>query len=135
MADTENKSGKHVVGWLLDREQRSRLLNALSTVYADVIADHVTLSSGADPKPAPNDTNAEIVGQVDDGAGVQALVVAINGTTDRPDGSTYHITWSIDRSKGRKAVESNDVIRTLGWQSLAQPISLTLTGAALPGEA
>jgi len=125
---------KCVVGWLLDRGERARLLNRFSPVYPDVIADHVTLSSGADPKPSPVDTEAEIVGQVDDGAGVQALVVSIGGTTDRPDGSAYHITWSIDRSKGRKAVESNDAIRKLGWQQLAEPIPITLTGATLPGE-
>ena len=125
---------RYPVGWLLDRAQRSALLNQFSSAYPDVIADHVTLSSGSEPKRPPKDTDAEIVGQVDDGAGVQALVVSINGTTDRPDGSTYHITWSIDRSKGREAVQSNDVIRTLGWQKLAQPIPITLKGATLPGE-
>jgi hypothetical protein len=61
-------------------------------------------------------------------------VVRIGGTTDRPDRSTYHITWSIDRAKGRKAVHSNDVLRTHGWQTLEQPIAITLQGAHLPGE-
>jgi lipoprotein-anchoring transpeptidase ErfK/SrfK len=122
------------VGWKLDGEQRSWLLNLFSSAYPDVIADHVTLSSGPDKKRPPKDTSAEIVGQVDDGAGVQAFVVRIDGTTDRPDGSTYHITWSIDRSKGRKARDSNDVIRTLGWQELEQPMPITLKGASWPTE-
>jgi hypothetical protein len=53
-----------------------------------------------------------VVGVADDGAGVQALVVEIGGTTRRPDGSAYHITWSLAR--GRRAAESNDVIRERG---------------------
>ncbi len=42
-------------------------------------------------------------------SGVEAMVVAIDGTTDRPDGSTYHITWSL--GDGRRARESNDVLQ------------------------
>ena len=55
-------------------------------------------AGGADKKRPPKDTSAEVIGQVDDGAGVQAFVVRIDGTTDRPDGRTYHITWSIDHA-------------------------------------
>ena len=46
-----------------------------------------------------------------------AMVVTIDGTTDRPDGSTFHITWSLDKSKGREARESNDVLKERGWTS------------------
>jgi hypothetical protein len=67
---------------------------------------------------------AEVVGRTDDERGVEAMVVAIDGTTDRPDGSTYHITWSL--ADGRRARESNDVIRERGWQELDQPIPVTL---------
>ena len=134
-ATAERKSStRSVVGWKLESEQRSWLLNLFSSAYPDVIADHVTLASGPDAKRPPKDTNAEIVGQVDDGAGVQAFVVSIDGTTDRPDGSTYHITWSIDRSKGREAHDSNDVLRTIRWQPLDQPIPITLKGASLTSE-
>jgi hypothetical protein len=122
---------RFTVGWLLDHEQRLQLLNLFSPTYPVTIADHVTLSSGTDPRPAPKDCNAEIVGQVDDGGGIQALIVRIDGNTDRPDGSTFHITWSIDRSNGRKPVESNDVIRKLGWQPLADRIPINLKGASL----
>jgi hypothetical protein len=135
MANKKGPSAKrNVVGWKLDGDQRSWLLNLFSSAYPDVIADHVTLSSGSDAKRPPKDTNADVVGQVDDGAGVQAFVVRIGGTTDRPDGSTYHITWSIDRSKGRHARDSNDVIRTLGWQALDQPVPITLKGASWTSE-
>ena len=58
------------------------------------------------------------MGVADDGAGVQALVVEIGGTTRRPDGATYHIAWSL--APGREAVESNDVIRERGWTATAR---------------
>ena len=54
-----------------------------------------------------------MVGAADDGAGVQALVVEIGGTTRLPDGATFHVAWPL--GAGRKAAESNDVIRERGW--------------------
>ncbi len=115
-----------VVGWLLDEAEREVLLRRFPPVYADVVAHHVTLQANA-PKgvPLPGETAGEIVGEADDGRGVQALVVRVGGTTDRPGGGTYHITWSLDRSGGRKPVHSNDVIRSQGWTECAPvPISL-----------
>lgn len=105
-----------VLGWLVDEDERPELLRRFPATYSDVVAHHVTLQSDAPSDSAlPSETSAEIVGEADDGQGVQALVVRIGGTTDRPDGSTFHITWSLDRSRGRKAVESNDVIARHGW--------------------
>ena len=48
-------------------------------------------------------------------------------TTDRLDGSTYHITWSL--GPGRRAVESNDVLRDLGWEPIDAPIPVELEPA------
>jgi hypothetical protein len=105
----------HIIGWMLDKGERAALLRAFPPAYGRVVADHVTLQSGLPSRPAlPSATEAEVVGIADDGAGVQALVVEIGGTTDRPDGSTYHITWSL--ADGRKPVESNQVIRRHGWK-------------------
>jgi hypothetical protein len=93
-----------------------------------VVADHVTLrakaSSGA---PLPDETHGEIVGRVDDGKGVEAMVVSIGGTTDRPDGSTYHITWSLE--DGRRAKESNDVLREQEWEMFDLPMPVKLQPA------
>ena len=55
------------------------------------------------------------------------VVVAINGTTDRPDGSTYHITWSL--GAGRTARQSNDVLRDSGWQPISTPLRVDLDPA------
>lgn len=96
-------------GWLLSDASKRELMDWIMPVYPDVIAHHVTLQFGADDMPLP--AELAIVGHADDGLGVQALVVSVDGSTERPDGSTYHITWSIDRAQGRKPVHSNDVVR------------------------
>ena len=54
----------------------------------------------------------------------------IDGTTDRPDGSTYHITWSL--GPGRQARESNDVLRERGWEAIStHPIPVDARAGAL----
>jgi hypothetical protein len=113
-----------VIGWKLDRDQRRALLEQFEPRYDEPIADHVTLEVNAHSRPLPKEVKSQIVGRSDDGNGVQALVVAIDGTTDRPDGSTYHITWSL--APGRKAKESNDVIREKGWSLIDPPVPVKL---------
>jgi hypothetical protein len=119
-----------VTGWKLDAEDRARLLQRFAPLFPDLVADHVTLRTGTDAgTPLPTETCGEVVGEIDDGAGVQALIVRIGGTTDRRDGSTYHITWSLDRARGRRPVESNSVIARLGWRPLAEPLPIRLRPA------
>ena len=83
----------------------------------------MTLESGTDA-PLPEAAVGEIIGRADDGEGVEALVVSIDGSTDRPGGGTYHITWSL--AEGREARESNDVIDKEGWADLDLPVPVTL---------
>jgi hypothetical protein len=124
---------KYVVGWKVNEPDRGKLLAQLQPKYPDVIADHVTLKSSVDSQAqAPADKIGEIVGVADDGAGVQAMVVRIDGTTDRPGGGTYHITWSLDKAAGREAKESNDVIKAQGWTPLSPVQRVTLKGARFP---
>jgi hypothetical protein len=68
-----------------------------------------------------------VIGRADDGTSLECLVVEIDGTTDRPDGSTYHITWSL--GLGRRARESNEVLRDRGWDYIEKPIPVDLTPA------
>jgi len=112
------------VGWSLDRHQREELLKRFPPRYAEPVADHVTLKFGDAQAKLPSETSGDIVGMADDGRGVQAMVVRIGGTTDRPDGSTYHITWSL--GPGRRAKESNDVIAAFGWKDLPEPVAVKL---------
>ena len=88
----------------------------------------MTLRTGATPAtPLPRKPEGRIVGHADDGMSLECLVVELDGTTDRPDGSTYHITWSLGPT--RKARESNDVLRERGWEALPNPIPLELEPA------
>jgi len=78
-----------VTGWRLDPAERESLLRRFPPEWSDVIADHITLDTKAGPKAVlPQETEAQIVGEINDGEGLQAMVVAIGSTTDRPDGST-----------------------------------------------
>jgi hypothetical protein len=123
--------GDTVIGWALDREERVELLLQFPPKYPNVVADHVTLAAriGRDAL-LPEPVHGEIVGRADDGAGVEAMVVRIEGSTDRPDGSTWHITWSL--GQGRRAKESNDVIAARGWTPIELPMPVKLTPARWP---
>jgi hypothetical protein len=113
-----------VIGWLLAEEDRERLLEQFPPRYDKTVAHHVTLKTDAANDPLPPEVRAAIVGRADDESGVEAMVVTIDGTADRRDGSTYHITWSL--GDGRRARESNDVLKERGWEELDHPIPVTL---------
>ncbi len=114
-----------VTGWKLPRDERAALLERFPPRYANVVADHVTLRVGATAQTAlPREVAARLVGRADDGASLECLVVELDGTTARPDGSTYHITWSL--GPGRRGRESNDVLKERGWRGLDHPIPITL---------
>lgn len=102
-------------GWKLHPDCRARLLALFPPRYACPIASHVTRTVHArpgDPLPPPI-RHARVVGHVDDGAGLEVLVVALEGSTDRPDGGTWHITWSL--AEGRTPRESNTVLAARRW--------------------
>jgi hypothetical protein len=116
-------------GYELDKAQRAALLQQFPPLFPDVIAHHITTKFGTNKNDAlpPTAKTAEIIGEaVDPERAVQALVVAINGSPSRPDGSLYHITWSLDRSKGAKPVHSNEVIKQRGYKKVA-PVALKLS--------
>jgi hypothetical protein len=115
------------IGWRLDDLERTALLKRFPPLYPDVVADHVTLKMGARPRDiAPEPCSGLIVGEADDGAGLQCLVVQVEGVTVRPDGGIYHVTWSLHR--GRRPIESNGVIAWLGWRAV-EPALITLIPA------
>ena len=123
--------GRQVIGWKLDREQRKELLQQFPPKYPDIDADHVTLQvRSSRHAPLPDERHGEIVGRVDDGKGVEAMVVSIGGTVDRPDGSIYHITWSL--GPGREANESNDVLAARPWQPIELPMPIRLDPSRWP---
>lgn len=103
-----------------DRDLLGRLFNQDNP---DFIGDHITIAfdvSSTQPLP---DGIVDVVG-VTSVYGVQALVCTVDGTTQRPDGKFFHITWSINRRLGFKPVHSNDAIASDGFTRLDTPIRL-----------
>ena len=118
-----------IIGWKIDLADRAALLGRFPPTYERTVADHVTFGRGGH-LTLPDVVLAEVVGRADDGAGVEALVVSLAGSTDRPTGGTYHITWSL--GPGRKPVESNDVIAAHGWQPIAEGGTVRLAPGCWP---
>jgi hypothetical protein len=116
-------------GWKLPQVERELLLRRFPPKYENVVADHVTLRMDATPDtPLPDKPqSSKVIGRADDRRSLECLVVEIDGTTERPDGSTYHITWSL--GPGRRARESNDVLRDRGWDYIEAPIPVQLEPA------
>lgn len=113
--------------YLLTNETRRRLLARFPTVYPTVKADHIThrhpAEDFADLRWAER---IEVIGVADDKNGLQALLIRVDGETERPDGQAYHITWSLDTNRllppflrddegavPYEAKHSNNVIRHL----------------------
>ncbi|ALJ37757.1 hypothetical protein D9623_19205 [Azospirillum brasilense] len=118
------------VGWALPEAERARLLALFPARYGRTVAHHVTLAHGVGARhPLPTEREGTVLGLADDGESVQALVVAIAGTTDRPGGGTYHVTWSL--GPDRRAVDSNGVIARLGWTPV-EPVAVRLEPRFFP---
>ena len=126
-AHAQGGSGNTVIGWKLDRDQRQELLQQFPPRFERPVADHVTLVRGSDAVPLPTETIGEIIGRAHDGQGVEAMVVRLGDTTDRPDGSIFHITWSL--AEGRDAVESNTILREQAWEYFDLPMPVKLIPA------
>ena len=117
-------------GWKLAEASRDFLIDLFPPRWPDLVADHVTLDAKATMRsPPPGRVAAEVVGHGDDGSGLEALVVAIGGSPDRPDGGTFHITWSLDLAQGRHAAESNDLLARKTWRRLSVPVAIDLIPA------
>ena len=116
---------------VLDKKSRRELAKVFPPKYPEFVGHHITLKFGV-PKDAPNPRPAivKVVGYADDGEGLEALVVEVDGKTVRPDGGIYHITWSLDRSKGKKPVHSNELVKRQGHE-LDETYPITTTPEVL----
>lgn len=111
----------------LDKKSRRQLAKVFAPKYPEFVGHHITYKFGVsnDAKIPSVPKSVQVIGYVDDGEGIEALVVSINGSKDRPDGNTYHITWSLDREKGKKPMHSNNLIATQGFKNV-KPIKIAV---------
>jgi hypothetical protein len=96
--------------YVLTEKSRKTLFFLFPPKYPEVIGHHITETFGVskDAEAPEMPTLVEVVGYIDNGDGVEGFLVEIDGSSDRPSGGKYHITWSIDRDKGYKPVNTND---------------------------
>ena len=115
------------IAFELDKKSRRQLAKVFEPKYPEFIGHHITYKFDVpkDAKIPSAPKSVEVIGYADDGEGIEALVVALNGKKDRPDGNTYHITWSLDRDKGKKPAHSNNLIATQGFKNVA-PIQIVV---------
>ena len=112
-------------GWRLDQSSIEKLKNLYAPVHPDFIGHHITYMFG-DDSVKPEAADIKVIGHcVTDK--VQCFVVEVNGVVARPDGEIYHLTWSIDRSKGAKPVDSNAAIKENGFDHINVGIALKTT--------
>ena len=110
------------VSYNLTETARAALLAKFPPKY-NVVCHHVTVQPNVDEThPLPPLAVLEVVGYTSDGAGLEALIVTVDGKLERGCGSIYHITHSL--VNGRSKVESNTVIEQYGWTPVDPPITI-----------
>jgi 2'-5' RNA ligase/ribosomal protein S18 acetylase RimI-like enzyme len=94
----------------LTPEARQLILQKFPPKFFEVKADHVTLQYGVPMNAAaPAPASVIVVGYASDDS-LEALAVTVDGVLKRPDGKPYHITLSLDRSKGRVPADSGTLL-------------------------
>lgn len=124
---TSGKKGYEA--FVLDEPSRQTLAKVFPPKYPEWIGHHITFEFGVQKGTEGKYGGSQpvkVVGYAEDN-GIEVLVVSVGGVTIRPDGKKYHITWSLDRSKGWKPVDSNKVIQDKGFKLLDRPIPINTT--------
>lgn len=119
--------------FVLTEESRQKLAALFPPKYPEWIGHHVTHRFGVERVAGPYGHlvygvprfDVEVIGYVEED-GLEAFVCTVDKGSRRPDGKTYHLTWSLDRSKGKKPVHSNDLIARCGNQPI-DPITIVTT--------
>lgn len=112
------------IALVLDDQTRAKLIKHFPPKFKDFIGHHITMEFGVSKNTELPDQprDIKVVGYASDDS-LEALVVSVDGKIKRPDGSIYHITWSLDRSKGRKPKDSNQLL-TKGYKKIDNPINI-----------
>ena len=114
------------IAFEVDKKSRQMLAAHFPPKYADFVGHHITYKFGVNKQTAKipsTPKSIKVVGYADDGKSLEALVVEVNGKTLRPDGETYHITWSLDRAAGRKPAQSKPLVAS-GFTPVNPPIEI-----------
>jgi len=101
----------HYLAFELSDKCRAELLGVFRPQFSKVICHHVTIEFNVQAEKLKtlvhnlgDNPQVLVVGKAE-GNGIECLAVSINGETQRPDGSFYHVTLSLNAP--HKPVESN----------------------------
>jgi hypothetical protein len=108
----------------LHPDDRMKLLQAVPPTNPDIIAHHITHRMVKKGMPLPAQPSEVLITGRVEGDGVQALLATVDGQTHAPDGRRYHITHSIDKSRGKKPFHSNQAILDNPEIPLHTPVSV-----------
>lgn len=126
--ESEPKPRSGYQAFEISTQSRSHLASIFPPKFPEFIGHHITYRMGVKSDvPLPEASSFTVVGYAYDEAGIEALVVEVDGSVVRPDGKTFHITWSLDREAGFKPVKSNDLIASKGYRKISNPINITAT--------
>ena len=93
---------------------RDKLAERFPPKFPELIGHHVTFRFGVRPDPDISygaHVPVMLIGYSCNDDGLEAFTVSVNGSTHRPDGKIFHLTWSLDRSKGFKPVDSGALVQ------------------------
>ena len=110
----------------LTGESRERLLRERTLSFPKVITHHITYRF-PDEEPPPLVTQFSVIG-FSQGDAIECWVVSLDGEVKRPNGGIFHITASLDPEQGAKPVDSNQLLKEHGWETLTEPIPIYATG-------
>jgi hypothetical protein len=123
-----NELDTYFTAYNLTKASRRELMKHFPPKF-NLVAHHVTVEFDVpEDTPVPGYAELKVVGYASDDT-LEALVVSVNGTTTRKDGSTYHLTWS--KTSDRSSAESNAVIAQNGWTKVG-PFDMWATPFAGP---
>lgn len=106
--------------YLLSDDSKAKLLELFVPKFDKIFAHHITTEFGENSKLPIIPKTIEVIGYSSN-HGIEALVVSINDSIYRPDGSIYHITWSLNPDE-YKPFDSNILLHENGFAILDSPI-------------
>lgn len=101
---------------------KQRLLTIIKPRFKNIKADHITYEFPSNELP-PIVNECFIYAECHDN-NIQAVLVNINGKTERPDGKKYHIT--ISHNDNVKPVQSNTMIPNTPFKSDTYKLKLNV---------
>lgn len=126
MRESEMDKGRFgYTGYLISKLSRKQVRSMYPEKYNQFVGHHITHQFGVYENEAimPEDSIVRLIGYADSRDGIECFVAEVNGTTVRPDGGTYHLTWSFDPQSGYKPKHSNDLLRRGEWENI-DPINI-----------